>query len=121
MSMRHRPSAVLALLVLLNLHRPGIAADEMRTGSSVPTPQRVTFAESSPFTGLEEYCRRTRQSPAAYKREGNEHEYILADESFQPSCRSRATRRIRTGSSFGSALAVRIFRESGWRCWSGTS
>ena len=83
MSMRHRPSAVLALLVLLNLHQPGIAADDGLTTSSVATRQRVTFTERSPLTGLEEYCRRTRQSPAAYKREGTDHEYILADESFQ--------------------------------------
>jgi len=88
--MHHRPSAVLALLVLLNLHQPGMAADEARTGSSGATPQRITFTESGPLTGLDEYCRRTRQAPAAYNREGNEHEYTLADESFQllvpPSC-----------------------------------
>ena len=90
MSMHRRPSVVLALLVLLNLHQAGMAADDGPAASPGATPQRVTFTESSPLTGLEEYCRRTRQSAAAYKREGNEHEYILANESFQllvpPSC-----------------------------------
>ena len=83
MSMRPRPSAMLAFLVLLNLHQPGIAAEDGPVTSSVATRQRVTFAEPSPLAGLEEFCRRTRQSVAAYKREGTEHEYILADESFQ--------------------------------------
>jgi predicted esterase len=45
--------------------------------------QHVTFVEQSPLGKLEEYCRRTRQSPAVYKREGPGHEYTVADESFE--------------------------------------
>jgi predicted esterase len=62
-----------------------IAAEPGSTSAptSRPARSRVTLNESSPVNGLEEYCRRTRQSAAAFKREGTDHEYTLADESFE--------------------------------------
>ena len=74
-----------ALLLLLHAHAPAAAA---LAGAAPPAPadgerHRVTFTEPNPLSGLAEYCRRTRQSVAAYEREGNDHAYTIANESFE--------------------------------------
>jgi dienelactone hydrolase len=81
--MRHGCRGRLILFLLL----AGFASPRPAPAGPATAPatgrQRVTFTESSPRSGLAEYCRRTRQSVAAYEREGHDHEYNVADESFE--------------------------------------
>jgi poly(3-hydroxybutyrate) depolymerase len=70
--------------VVILLGAVALAAAPASSPATGPTTrQRVTFTDPNPLAGLAEYCRRTRQLPAAYEREGKEHEYALADESFE--------------------------------------
>jgi len=70
-----------ATLIALSLALPLQA--QPTTSPAEPQRRRITFTEASPVSGLQEYCRRTRQSAAAFQREGTDHEYKLADESFE--------------------------------------
>ncbi|MGB7158643.1 MAG: hypothetical protein WBD40_11290 [Tepidisphaeraceae bacterium] len=73
-----------AILAFLTFAGIAVAAESTTAPATADaTRRRVTFTDRSPVSSLEEYCRRTRQSAAAFKREGNDHEYALADESFE--------------------------------------
>jgi predicted esterase len=80
--MHNLPRFALIALLLASVHGAS-AADDSSATTQRAARQRVTFTESNPLAGLEEYCRRLRQSPALYRREGTDYEYTLADESFE--------------------------------------
>jgi predicted esterase len=72
-----------ALIALLLASYHTTSADDAPATTQPTARQRVTFTDANPLSGLEEYCRRLRQSPTLYKREGTDYEYTLADESFE--------------------------------------
>jgi predicted esterase len=80
--MAYRIGCAFIVLVLVIGTRPARCQSILATQPTVGR-QRVRFTQSSPLSGLAEYCRRTRQSTGAYEREGREHEYTVAEESFE--------------------------------------
>jgi predicted esterase len=83
------PRVALIALMLTSFHTTS-GDDAPATTQPAAARQRVTFTEPNPLASLEEYCRRNRQSPALYRREGTDDQYTLADESFElvvpPAC-----------------------------------
>src|SRR5689334_15255677 len=86
--MHRLPRIALIALLLASFHTT--SADDAPATTQPAARQRVTVTDANPVTGLDEYCRRLRHSPAPYNREGTGYEYTLADESFElvvpPAC-----------------------------------